>query len=617
MKRQLRNPKFYLMILGDAAFVAAAFIASFFLRYDGQIPEWQWGYIEKALPLVVGVKLVMFLFFRLYRGMWRYTGLVDLLNVLKAGLLSSVILVLIILFFFRFVGYPRTVFVLDLILTLVLVGGIRIAIRIFMSEHLSSSWIRRPLDARRGRKLLIIGAGHAGEKAMRESLDNPGLKVRVVGFLDDDKNKQGKAIHGAPILGAIDDIEQIGISYDEILIALPSAKSSEMRHIVSLCEKTGKRFRTMPSIGELINGKISMTASREVTLEDLFGREEIHLDQEKINRYLHDKRILITGAGGSIGTELVRQICRFDPRAVACFDFSEFNLFTIEMECRRLFPHVEIVPFLGDIRDGKTVRRVFGLFRPDVVFHAAAYKHVPMQELNPREAVTVNVMGTGNLVRAARDAGVECFVLVSTDKAVRPSNVMGATKRVAEMLVSDLNRRSGMRFIAVRFGNVLRSSGSVIPMFQEQIARGGPVTVTHPDITRYFMSISEAAQLILQAGAMGEGGEVFILDMGRPVRILDIARDLIRLHGLEPDEDIPIEIIGLRPGEKLYEELITVGEGIVPTGHQKIMVLRGLPSDGDKLRKWVQELLDLTDTFDDAAIKSKLQEIVPEYTPQA
>jgi FlaA1/EpsC-like NDP-sugar epimerase len=617
MKRQLRNPKFYLMILGDAAFVAAAFIASFFLRYDGQIPEWQWGYIEKALPLVVGVKLVMFLFFRLYRGMWRYTGLVDLLNVLKAGLLSSVILVLIILFFFRFVGYPRTVFVLDLILTLVLVGGIRIAIRIFMSEHLSSSWIRRPLDARRGRKLLIIGAGHAGEKAMRESLDNPGLKVRVVGFLDDDKNKQGKAIHGAPILGAIDDIEQIGISYDEILIALPSAKSSEMRHIVSLCEKTGKRFRTMPSIGELINGKISMTASREVTLEDLFGREEIHLDQEKINRYLHDKRILITGAGGSIGTELVRQICRFDPRAVACFDFSEFNLFTIEMECRRLFPHVEIVPFLGDIRDGKTVRRVFGLFRPDVVFHAAAYKHVPMQELNPREAVTVNVMGTGNLVRAARDAGVECFVLVSTDKAVRPSNVMGATKRVAEMLVSDLNRRSGMRFIAVRFGNVLRSSGSVIPMFQEQIARGGPVTVTHPDITRYFMSISEAAQLILQAGAMGEGGEVFILDMGRPVRILDIARDLIRLHGLEPDEDIPIEVIGLRPGEKLYEELITVGEGIVPTGHQKIMVLRGLPSDGDKLRKQVQELLDLTDTFDDAAIKSKLQEIVPEYTPQA
>jgi len=418
-------------------------------------------------------------------------------------------------------------------------------------------------------------------------------------------------------LGAIDDIEQIGISYDEILIALPSAKSSEMRHIVSLCEKTGKRFRTMPSIGELINGKISMTASREVTLEDLFGREEIHLDQEKINRYLHDKRILITGAGGSIGTELVRQICRFDPRAVACFDFSEFNLFTIEMECRRLFPHVEIVPFLGDIRDGKTVRRVFGLFRPDVVFHAAAYKHVPMQELNPREAVTVNVMGTGNLVRAARDAGVECFVLVSTDKAVRPSNVMGATKRVAEMLVSDLNRRSGMRFIAVRFGNVLRSSGSVIPMFQEQIARGGPVTVTHPDITRYFMSISEAAQLILQAGAMGEGGEVFILDMGRPVRILDIARDLIRLHGLEPDEDIPIEIIGLRPGEKLYEELITVGEGIVPTGHQKIMVLRGLPSDGDKLRKQVQELLDLTDTFGDAAIKSKLQEIVPEYTPQA
>jgi len=616
MKRQLTNPKLYLMLLGDAALVAAAFIASFWLRYDGQIPDWQWEYIEKALLLVIGVKLTIFWFFKLYRGMWRYTSLVDLLNVLKAGLLSSVALVLIILFLYRFVGYPRTVFVIDVILTLLLVGGIRIAIRLFKSDHFFPFWISRPLDARRGRKLLIVGAGHAGEKAMRESLDNPGLKVRVVGFLDDDKNKQGKAIHGAPILGAIDDIEQIDISYDEILIALPSAKSVEMRRIVSLCEKTGKRFRTMPSLGELINGKISMTASREVTLEDLFGREEIHLDQEKINRYLRGKRILITGAGGSIGTELVRQICRFDPRAVACFDFSEFNLFTIEMKCRRLFPHVEIVPFLGDIRDDKSVKRVFGLFQPDVVFHAAAYKHVPMQELNPREAVTVNVVGTRNLVWAARDASVECFVLVSTDKAVRPSNVMGATKRVAEMLVSDLTQRSGMRFIAVRFGNVLRSSGSVIPMFQEQIARGGPVTVTHPDITRYFMSISEAAQLILQAGAMGEGGEVFILDMGRPVRILDIARDLIRLHGLEPDEDIPIEIIGLRPGEKLYEELITVGEGIVPTGHQKIMVLRGLPSDGDTFRKQVQELLDLTDTFDVASIKSKLHDIVPEYTPQ-
>jgi FlaA1/EpsC-like NDP-sugar epimerase len=406
------------------------------------------------------------------------------------------------------------------------------------------------------------------------------------------------------------------MEFDEILIAIPSVRGEKMRRIVSLCEETGKQFRTVPGIWELIEGKVSVRTIRKVHLEDLLDRDEVHLDEEEIRQYIKDKRILITGAGGSIGSELVRQVGRFHPQALALLDFSEEKLFQIEGECRQRFGFIPISGFLVDIKSRESAGRVFREFAPDAVFHAAAYKHVPMQELQPWEATFNNILGTRNLVETAVENRVGRFVLVSTDKAVRPANVMGATKRVAEMIVGCMNGDVATRFMSVRFGNVLWSSGSAVPLFQRQISLGMPVTVTHPEITRYFMSIPEAAQLILQAGTMGREGEIFILDMGKPMRIADLARDLIRLNGFEPERDIPVKFIGLRPGEKLCEELITEGEGITSTNHEKILVLRGNTVDQDTLNAQIDELLSVAGAYDATAIKKKLKEIVPEYTPQ-
>jgi FlaA1/EpsC-like NDP-sugar epimerase len=414
----------------------------------------------------------------------------------------------------------------------------------------------------------------------------------------------------------VDDIKKIRTGFDEILIAMPSVRGEKMRRIVSLCAETGKRFRTVPGISELIEGRVSVKVTRKVHLEDLLDREEVHLNEEEIRNYLKDKRILITGAGGSIGSELVRQAGRFHPQALALLDFSEYNLFQAETECRQRFSYIPVSGFLVDMKNMDSLGQVFPRFNPDVIFHAAAYKHVPLQEMHPWEAVYNNILGTRNLVEAALDNRTERFVLVSTDKAVRPANIMGATKRVAEMLIECMNGNGVSRFMAVRFGNVLWSSGSAIPLFQKQISQGIPVTVTHPEMTRYFMTIPEAAQLILQAGAMGNGGEIFILDMGEPKRIVDLARNLIRLNGFEPERDIPIRFIGLRPGEKLYEELITKGEGIVATNHHKILVLKGDTGDQKILNAKIDKLLTIAGTYDAIAIKEKLKEIVPEYTPQ-
>jgi len=620
MKRLARNKNFWFMLAGDACLSASAYVLAYLIRFEGSIPADQMALMMESLPWVMILKMAAYAWFGLYRGMWRYTGLIDLQNVLKATSSAAALIVLGILILRRFEGYSRSVFILDWVLTVFLIGGVRVTIRVLMAGD-PRSILRQVWSRHRNwgfKRLLIIGAGDAGEKFLREIRDNPRVRYVPVGFLDDDARKQEKTIHGVPVLGSVDDVTQYANRFDEILIATPSARGEQMRRIVEICKVTGKPYRTIPTIGELIEGRITVNTVRPVSMEDLIGREKVHLDEERISEFLKGKRILVTGAGGSIGSEMVRQIDRYRPGDLVLLDFSEYNLYRIEMDCRQRKLDMRTVhPCLADIRDRDLVARIFARYRPDAVFHAAAYKHVPMQEYQPAEAIKTNIFGTQNLAQAAMTTGVGHFVLVSTDKAVRPTNVMGATKRVAEMIVQGFDSLGPTRFSAVRFGNVIGSSGSVIPLFQEQIARGGPVTVTHPDVVRYFMSISEAAQLILQAAAMREGGNIFVLDMGRPVRILDIARDLIRLHGLEPDEDIPIEITGLRPGEKLYEELITVGEGIVPTGHQKIMVLRGLPSDGDTLRKQVQELLDLTDTFDNAAIKSKLHEILPEYTPQA
>ena len=607
------------MVIVDTALVAAAYILAYALRFEAEIPPDQLLKLKRTLPIIIPVKIAVFFAFHLYRGMWRYTSLVDIKNVILASSFSSILAVSTLFFLRIFKGFSRSVFIIDWGLTIFLIGGVRILIRIILMNHVSDFWsflnFRRSLATKR-KSLIIIGAGSAGEKVLREINDNPRVHINPVGFLDDDKGKQGMSIHSVPVLGTVDQMDSVPVDVDEILIAVPSAKSEQMRRIVDLCEKTGKKFRTLPSIGELIEGKVSIQSIREVSIEDLIGRDEIHLDQHVISQFVKDRRILVTGAGGSIGSELVRQIARFQPQTIGILDASEFNLYQIERECQNRFSSLNIRSFLTDIRDGESLHRIFSKLQPHIVFHAAAYKHVPMQELHPRETLITNMVGTKNLAEISHDRGVDHFVLVSTDKAVRPANIMGATKRLAEMIVQGMNEKNRTRFMAVRFGNVLRSSGSVIPLFQEQIAQGGPVTVTHPDVTRYFMSLSEAAQLILQAGAIGRGGEIFVLEMGRPVKILDIARDLIRLHGLEPEVDIPIRFIGLRPGEKLFEELITEGENIQPTAHKKIMVLRGETFDTGSVSKLVEEILAEADSFDPLSIKKKIKEVLPEYLPE-
>jgi FlaA1/EpsC-like NDP-sugar epimerase len=466
---------------------------------------------------------------------------------------------------------------------------------------------------------LIIGAGDAGEKILREIWDNASLRYRVVGFIDDDELKVGKQIHGVPVLGTSEDLKAMveRVQAEELLIAIPSTTSAQMRRLLSRCKETGLPYKTIPSIGELIDGKVSIKAIREVAYGDLLGREAVRLEEDRIGAYLENSLVLVTGAGGSIGSELCRQICRFRPDKLIMYERAESPLYEISLELRTDFPHVQTVPVLGDIMDRQQLTKAFLSYRPRVVFHAAAYKHVPMMELLPWKAIKNNVLGTRNVIDVSKEHGVERFVLVSTDKAVRPVSVMGASKRIAELLVQGQNGcgPSGPKFMTVRFGNVVGSVGSVVPLFKKQIERGGPVTVTHPEMTRFFMIIPEACQLILQAGAMGEGGETFVLDMGKPVKIVDMARDLIRLSGFEPEVDISIDYIGLRPGEKLYEELITQGEGIFPTSHEKILVLKGNTCDQIRLNGEIDELAKLAYEQDSFGIKKKLQEIVEDYRP--
>jgi FlaA1/EpsC-like NDP-sugar epimerase len=616
MKHLLRNKNFWIILVIDVGLVCTSYVLAFLIRFEGNIPTEQMQLLALTLPWIVLLKIAVFAWIGMYRGMWRYTSIADLINIITATVISAGVIALVLVLVRRFEGFSRSVLILDALITLMLIGGIRLLIRVYIQRTVPASFFHPAFfpffntDREKRTRLLIVGAGDAAEKMLREIQDNPRVKYRPVGFLDDNPRKQGQAIHGIPVLGAIEDIGKLPIQFDEILIAIPSARGDVMRRIVEICDRTGKRYRTIPKLGELIEGRISANAIREVRLEDLVGRQEVRLDPERFSRFLCGKRILVTGAGGSIGSELVRQISRFQPQVVGLLDFSELNLFQVEQEFQLRLRSLPTEIFLTDIRDRDALQRVLESFKPHIIFHAAAYKHVPMQENHPWEAVLNNVLGTRNLVDLALETDVERFVLVSTDKAVRP------TKRVAELFVESMNGQQVTRFVAVRFGNVFSSSGSAIPIFQEQIARGGPVTVTHPDVRRYFMSIPEAAQLILQAGAMGEGGEIFILDMGDPIRIVDMVTDLIRLNGLEPGKDIALEFIGLRPGEKLYEELITSGEGIVPTGHEKIMVLRGKTHDAAALLAQIESLLAIARQGNREAIKKKLQEIVPEYQPQ-
>ena len=622
MRNIIHNKNFYLVLLLDFFLIVAAYFLAYLLRFEGQIPIKEWKSLTDTLPYIVPFKLSVFMFFGLYKGMWRYTSLVDLFNILKGTIISSGIVMIAILFIYRFEGFPRSVFVLDWILTSFFIAGVRVAIRLLLSERERGLkfLFQNPFSKRRTirpqKRLLIIGAGDAGEKMLREIRDNPRLNYEVVGFLDDDPKKRGMRIHGVTVLGSVSRIHDMAYrdEMDEILIAVPSASAKQMRRIIEACEATGLKSRTTPGIGELIDGKISFKTVREVSFEDLLGRDPVNLDMKSIGNYLADKVVLVSGAGGSIGTELCRQIALFQPKNLILLDKTENSLFHIEMEFRQRFPNIFVTSVLGDVKYRSYLNKHFAYYRPQVVFHAAAYKHVPIVELNPWEAVFNNILGTKNIVEMSHKFGIERFIMISTDKAVRPSSVMGATKRVAEMITS-CYASNPSRFVSVRFGNVIGSEGSVVHLFKKQIERFGPVTVTHPEITRYFMTVPESCKLILQAGALGEGGEIFILDMGTPIKILDMARDLIRRSGFKPDVDIEIKFIGLRPGEKLHEELITEGEGIVRTPYDKIFVLKGDTFDLNWLYGKIEELVKLANEQDAEGIKSKLKEILPEYQP--
>jgi FlaA1/EpsC-like NDP-sugar epimerase len=633
MWNQWRNPKLYLMLLSDVFIFVLAHVLAYLYRFDGVLTAYWKQQIMVLLPYIVPFKLIVFYSFGAYRGMWRYTNLADCVTLGKASLFSLVCIATGLLYFNRFEGFSRTVVVLDALLTFVLTAALRVGIRsYFVSSGNRKAagakffplW-KSPEDPQSCKRVLIIGAGVCGEKMLREVQEDPYLEYIVVGFLDDNPGKRGRCVHDVPVLGAVDKLPKICQTHyvDEVLIAIPSATGAQMRRVVEICKESGVSYKTLPAMNEIIDGKVSIKALRDVNYNDLLGRPQVHLDTAGIRDYVEGKVVLVTGCGGSIGSELCRQLLRFNPGFLVLVDASEANLFYIQMELHHEYNFHAYETVLGRVQHRNLMEKVFNDHHPQVVFHAGACKHVPMLERNPWEAVFNNVMASSVLMETAEKFGVERFVLVSTDKAVRPTNVMGASKRVTELLLQT-RQESATRFMAVRFGNAVGSSGSVIPLFRRQIEQGGPVTVTHPDMTRYFMTIPEAAQLILQAGAMGEGGEIFILEMGTPVKIVDIAKDLVRLSGKQAGKDIEITFIGLREGEKLCEELITSGEGIVNTVHDKIMVLRpngvynGCRS-GEEMRGWlddrVKELYGVALRHDILGIKQKLLEIVPEYTP--
>lgn len=617
------------IILGlDIALLIGAFIAAHLIRFDFSVPAWAMTRLFEILPYLLVVKLFCFYLFDMYKGMWRYTSLNDFIDIIKASSVASLILIVFILFKTRFDMVSRSVFIIDWCLTLILLISLRLVTRICFEQfsgNVSKKDLRDALvrifrrNTGSGKKVIIIGAGDCGQKICREFIENPAVESHVVGFLDDDPKKIGRKIHGIPVLSSIEDLENTVTLMDvnDVVIAIPSARPDRMRHIIELCKAADINHKIVPNMGELIDGKINISAIRNVEYRDLLGRGPVSLDKKTIGQYLGQKCVLVTGAGGSIGTGLCRQICRYAPRALVLFERAESPLYEIDLELKKSFPGIDIIPVLGDIQNMDELHKVFSQTRPDIVFHAAAYKHVPMLEKYPWKAVENNVKGTQNLIRVTQKFMCRKFVFVSTDKAVNPTSVMGTSKRISELLVQQANRSpdTGTRFIIVRFGNVIGSVGSVIPLFKKQIRDGGPVTVTHPDITRYFMLIPEACQLILQAGGMGAGGEIFILEMGSPVKIDSMARDLIRFSGLEPDVDIKIQYTGLRPGEKLYEELITDQENIIATSHRKIMVLNSREPETADLDETVERLKEAARKRDIDQMVDLFQKLVPEYQP--
>ena len=600
----------------DLLVIVFSFFGAFLLRFDFTLPGDYSSFYLVWLPIFIVLKLSIFYFFGLYKVLWRFTSIWELLKIVKAVTFGSVTIILCLWFSSGFDGFPRSILLLDYMLTIFATSLSRISVRIYFTH-----FYNRPLLSEESskKKLLLIGAGRTGAKIAREIIDTPASPYSIAGFIDDDLSKKNALLHGYQVLGTVADLVNIRVKFDEILITAPTASGDQIRRIVKFCKLSGKNYKIVPSLTELLDKEVSLSAIRDVSYVDLLGREEVKLDKNSIENLLKGKRVLITGAGGSIGSELVRQCLVYNPAELICIDNSEENLFNISSEMEQIKTRAVIKSILGDILAKKHMEKIINEMRPQIIFHAAAYKHVPIQELHPWAAVKTNVGGTMNLINLADKYRVEKFVLVSTDKAVNPVNVMGATKRLAEKLIQSINIDSKTEFSAVRFGNVIGSSGSAIPTFQKQINSGGPVTITHPEMTRYFMSIQEAAQLILQAGAYGKKGKIFLLEMGKPIKILQLARDLIRLSGLEPDTDISIVFTGLRPGEKLYEELQSLDEKVIPSEHKKIMILddSNHKMSWDALKNTIEDLLNIAENLDSDEIQSKLSQLLPDYKPSS
>jgi len=616
----LRNQRLQNGLLHLAAITVSLGIADL-LQFDFAWTGKEASLFWRALLVALPVKMLVFALTRLHwRWWWELVDWVDLNRLLIANAAGSLIFV-VLNQLLGSPGFPWSIYCIDFLLCFVLTAGIRFSGRMY-KEGLVNGRSRRGC-----RRILIYGAGEAGMMLLREIRGNFRLGYHVAGFLDDDPQKTGAHLLGVPVLGKGSDAARIVEEYkkrqqwiEEVIIAAPSATGRQMQDVLTHCRSAGIPCKTIPTLGELLNSKFLSSQIRSISLNDLLGREPVHLDESRIRTAIAGRVVLVTGAAGSIGSEICFQIARFGPRKLVALDQAESELFKIDLELREKFPALDVAIEIGDIQDGRRVEDVFRRNSVDSVFHAAAYKHVPMMEFHVLEAAKNNILGTWNVVQASFRNRVSSFLMISSDKAVNPTNVMGATKRIAEVIVSGMpgaEMGSRTRFVSVRFGNVLGSNGSVVPIFQKQIAGGGPVTVTHPEARRYFMTVREAVQLVLQASTMGQGSEIFVLDMGEQIRIVDLARNMIRLVGFDPDKDIEIQYVGLRPGEKLFEEFTTAEEDYLPTHHEKIKIFQGPRLSPEVIATWIAELKTLITRSDALAVVAHMKKLVPEYVPTA